>query len=220
MKPASHHSNARVQLEAVSLRYPAAQGNTLSNVAFELVHDGSAIAIVGPSGSGKSSFLSLLGGLIRPTTGKVVAHSRLGQPCVPLDVVSWVFQTTNSLPRRSVRDNAALAAFAVLPRTEALAAASICLERVGLGAIQQRQARHLSGGELQRLGVARALASDAPFMILDEPTGQLDSLTSETVLDAVFAQHEVSRVRATHDTKVMERCDVVYHLDAGRIVRH
>jgi ABC-type lipoprotein export system ATPase subunit len=130
-----------------------------------------------------------------------------------------VFQTTNALPRRTALDNAALGAHSRLRRPDAVALAAECLEKVGLAARAASAARNLSGGELQRLGVARALASNRPFMILDEPTGQLDNATSTIVLDAIFAQTDVTMVIASHDPAIMERCDTVYTVIDGQVIR-
>jgi len=212
-------SSARIRLDGISQHYRRAQYPTLTNVSFTLEHDGSTIAIAGPSGSGKSTLLSILGGLQRPSSGSVTATSTTGTACQPLDAVAWVFQTTNALPRRSTLDNAALGAHSRLRRPEAFALAAECLERVGLAPHSASAARNLSGGELQRLGVARALATKRPFMILDEPTGQLDNATSTSVLNAIFAQTDVSMVIASHDPAIMERCDTVYTVIDGQVIR-
>lgn len=212
-------SPARIRLDNITHRYRRAHYPTLTDVSFTLEHDGSAIAVAGPSGSGKTTLLSILGGLQLPSQGTVSATNTTGATCPPLDVVAWVFQTTSALPRRSALDNAALGAHSGLPREAAIALAFESLERVGLAAHVNRAARHLSGGELQRLGIACALATTRPFMILDEPTGQLDNATSRSVLDAIFDQTEVSKVIATHDPAIMDRCETVYLVVDGQVER-
>jgi ABC-type lipoprotein export system ATPase subunit len=212
-------SHARIELNKITHMYPDASNQTLTDISFTLQHNGKTIAVAGPSGSGKSTFLSILGGLQRPTGGHIEAHLLTGELCSPLDVVAWVFQTTNALPRRSTRANVALGAHANMRSAEASRLAEQCLDCVGLSAYSQRQARHLSGGELQRLGIARALAAGRPFMILDEPTGQLDAATSTSVLDAIFGQTTVSKVIATHDAAVMDRCDTVYIVNNGQLIQ-
>lgn len=212
-------SSARIRLDGVSQHYRRARYPTLTNVSLALEHDGSTLAIAGPSGSGKSTLLSIIGGLLQPSSGNVTATGRTGTPCQTLDAVAWVFQTTNALPRRTALDNAALGAHSRLRRPDAVALAAECLEKVGLAARAASAARNLSGGELQRLGVARALASNRPFMILDEPTGQLDNATSTIVLDAIFAQTDVTMVIASHDPAIMERCNTVYTVIDGQVIR-
>jgi ABC-type lipoprotein export system ATPase subunit len=212
-------SPARIRLDGVSQHYRRARYPTLTNVSLTLEHDGSTLAIAGPSGSGKSTLLSIIGGLMQPSSGNVAGIGTTGTPCQTLDAVAWVFQTTNALPRRTALDNAALGAHSRLRRPDAFALAAECLAKVGLAAHAASAARNLSGGELQRLGVARALATNRPFMILDEPTGQLDNATSTIVLDAIFAQTDVTMVIASHDPAIMERCDTVYTVIDGQVIR-
>ncbi len=181
------------------------------------VEQGESVAILGPSGSGKSTLLSVLGGLVRPTAGSARAEEDDGAPRPLRIVTSWVLQTVNVLPERSVLDNVVVAGLTCgLPRAQARADAIDRLESVGLGDRLGDPARLLSGGEVQRVVIARALASARPFVLADEPTGQLDRATSDIVLDALFTTAGgAGVVVVTHDPLVAARCDRTTRIDNG-----
>jgi len=191
------------------------------------VASGEAVALMGPSGSGKTTLLSIMGLLTRPVSGFVaVDGSRLPQRGWRLDAAraelfSWIFQTVNVLGQRTATDNAALGLVARgVPRSRAAQQANTALAAVGLAGRNRDEVAKLSGGELQRVCIARAMAAVPRFVLADEPTGQLDHATSELVVNALWeARHsDTALVIATHDPMVAQRCDRVIGLVGGHAV--
>jgi predicted ABC-type transport system involved in lysophospholipase L1 biosynthesis ATPase subunit len=190
------------------------------------VDDGDTVAVVGPSGSGKSTLLAVLGLLLAPSSGTV----RLGDPphaVGPADRprlgsrIGWVFQGSNALLGRTVVDNVALPL--VLDghrRSVAEQRAVGALGLVGLAGFADRPARSLSGGELQRMCIARAVVGEPDVLLADEPTGQLDATNSALVADALVAgaTHRSCLVLVTHDPAVAARCGRRLALQLGRLV--
>ncbi|MFU8840255.1 MAG: ABC transporter ATP-binding protein [Nitriliruptoraceae bacterium] len=197
----------------------------LSDIDLQL-EKGEVTAVVGPSGSGKSTLLSIVGGLIEPSQGWI----RLGDGprCRALRSlayrrsVGWVFQTTNALGHRNVLDNVALP-LRMRGQTEAVAMqrASSLSERFGLASVAEARAADLSGGELQRLCIARALATDPDVIVADEPTGQLDSATTDDIGQALLTAAAAGAcvLIATHDAQLAGFADEQYHLAGGRLSR-
>jgi len=206
----------RLVADSVEVRYPRAARQVLAGADLT-VDEGETVAIIGPSGSGKSTLLSVLGGLVRPTGGEVRVE---GTDDGPRDVSAWVLQTVNVLPERSVLDNVTLGGLAQgLTRVDAEIDAAARLDAVGLGARLADPVRVLSGGEVQRVVIARALASGRPFILADEPTGQLDRATSAVVLDALFTTAGgAAVVVVTHDSEVAARCGRVARIEDGMVV--
>ena len=180
------------------------------------VDGGEVVAIAGPSGSGKTTLLALLGGLLPVRHGRVTVFDA-GAEHPPAGRVAWVLQTVNVLADRTVLDNVCLGAYSRnLGRAGAVVEAGRWLDVVGLGGRGGDPVRVLSGGEVQRVVIARALASGRPVLLADEPTGQLDAATTDTVLSVLFDRsHGRSVVVVTHDPAVASRCDRVYHLRNG-----
>ncbi len=205
------------------MRYPRTTRDVLDGASFA-IERGRSAAILGPSGSGKSTLLSVLGGLVRPGAGVVRVELGSGAvdraPVALRDATAWVLQTTNVLPERSALENVVVAALTQHgDRRRARAEAERRLESVGLADRAYDTARVLSGGELQRVVIARALASGRPFVLADEPTGQLDRSTSAMVLDALLrSSGDAGVVIVTHDPEVAARCDVMVRIDDGRVV--
>ncbi|GIW19928.1 MAG: ABC transporter ATP-binding protein [Chloroflexota bacterium] len=179
------------------------------------------LAIVGPSGSGKTTLLSIMGGLLQPTEGEVVLDGFVvGREELPSGSLSWIFQTINLLGRRTALDNVALGLLALgYSVDEARERARTMLETVGLRGLEDRPAMTLSGGEAQRVGVARALVGRPRYVLTDEPTGQLDRSTSLLVADALFTARPAGTaiVVASHDPLLADRCRRRYELVDGRL---
>ena len=190
------------------------------------VRAGEAVAILGASGSGKSTLLGLLAGLDVPTSGRVwIAGSDLfavdedGRARLRGQMVGFVFQSFQLLPALTALENAMLPL--ELSRGErAEERARAMLTRVGLADRLGHYPRQLSGGEQQRVAVARAFVTEPRLLFADEPTGNLDSETGEHVIDLLF---EVNRERGTtlvlvtHDPDLAKRCDRRLHIAAGAI---
>lgn len=188
-----------------------------------LVQAGEYVAVMGPSGSGKSTFLHLLGLLDRPTLGRYLIGGqdtrRLGEAQLARlrnRRLGFVFQAFNLLPRTSVLENVSLPLeYAGVPAKERVARARALLERVGLGDRERHQPNQLSGGQQQRVAIARALALDPAAILVDEPTGNLDSQAAAEILSVFDELHQEGRtiVLVTHDLQVASRADrrIVFH---------
>lgn len=208
----------RLVARGVSYTYPRGDHAVLQGVDFD-IPAGTSAAIIGPSGSGKTTLLSLMGNLLPMQAGSIEAIAADGSSRPVFETASWVLQTVSLLPDRTAADNVAVGAYAdgATP-ADARSRAAEYLAVVGLAGREDDPARILSGGEAQRVAVARALASRRPIILADEPTGQLDAHTSATVLDAIFgANGRRSVVVVTHDPDVAERCDMVLELRHGVI---
>jgi putative ABC transport system ATP-binding protein len=189
---------------------------------------GEFVALVGPSGCGKSTFLHLCGAMDRPTSGRVrlenVALDELSDDAltkVRRERVGFVFQLFNLLPTLTVLENVALPLLLAGTRSgDADGAARRVLERVGLGRRLGHQPRQLSGGEMQRVAVARALVHEPALLIADEPTGSLDSENGRLVLDLLTALNRetgVAMLLATHAPEVAQAAGRVLHMRDGRV---
>lgn len=195
-----------MRIEATELSIAYGERIVLQSLSLT-IETGATLAVTGASGSGKSTLLAALAGLIRPTSGTVQAHP---PPTDLLGAVCWVPQGSNSLPNRSALANVMIGGLASgLRRDEAHRLAHESLESVGLSDHVSALARTLSGGELQRVAVARAMCSQRPFIFADEPTGSLDKAASSDVAAAlqVAANHGKGVVIATHDLAVASQAD-------------
>jgi putative ABC transport system ATP-binding protein len=183
---------------------------------------GDAVALFGPSGSGKSTLLHLLAGLDRPTSG-VIEWPALGhRPPLPPHEVGVVFQSPSLIPAIDVRDNVALPLLlAGADRESAAFAADEALTRVGLGALAGRLPDELSGGQGQRVTLARVLASRPRLILADEPTGQLDLETASHVVDILLeaaVELHAGLLISTHDPAVAERARRSWTMTDGRLI--
>lgn len=193
----------RIDLDSVSFRYRGGDP-VVSDLSLCLSGPGS-VALVGPSGSGKTSLLALLGGLLRPSSGTVRWNGR-GRP----GRAAWVLQSGNFLGARTVLDNVALGALSAgVTRTQAESDALRLIDAVGLGGLGHRIASTLSGGQAQRMCVARAITARSEFVLADEPTAQLDGRTTASVADVMFdlVAKSALLVVATHDVDVARLAD-------------
>lgn len=176
-------------------------------------------ALIGPSGSGKSTILSVLAGLRRPTRGNAWwVDDDGGRRAPDAQAIAWVPQGANSLPRRSVLANVMIGPLATgQDRATALRAAAGALASVGLAHLANQRARTLSGGELQRVAVARALASGREVIFADEPTASLDRASAVKVAEAITAPRAGRLlVIATHDAELIDRAQHVIDLGHSR----
>jgi putative ABC transport system ATP-binding protein len=187
---------------------------------------GTRVAIAGPSGSGKTSLLLLLAGLERPAAGRVAMDGvDLGTldadalADLRRDRVGIVFQSFHLLPSLSALDNAALP-LQMAGRRDARDAARAMLMRVGLGDRLHHRPSELSGGEQQRVAIARALVHRPRLLLADEPTGNLDDQTADSVRDLLFELNRdlgTTLVLVTHDLSFAARCDRVLRLHDGKL---
>jgi putative ABC transport system ATP-binding protein len=226
---ASDPSPAVVRTEAVGKRYRsgAAEVWAVRDVSLDIV-PGEVVAIVGPSGSGKTTLLNLLGALDHPTAGSVWFGDRTISSLSDDEAadfrrrrVGFVFQFFNLLPEICAWENVAVPALLdgerlsrARPRAERL------LADAGVDGVAERRPDELSGGEQQRVAVARALMLDPPLVLADEPTGNLDSDNGTAIL-ALFrtiAAEGRAVVVATHDASVSDHADRVIELRDGNVV--
>jgi len=200
--------------------------NILRGITLEIA-SGEITAVVGPSGAGKSSLMMVAGGLERATTGKVEV---VGRDLGPLDDdararlrrdhLGIVFQGFHLIPTMTALENVALP-LEFAGRGDAFEAAQAALERVGLGHRLRHYPAQLSGGEQQRVAVARAFVGRPKLLLADEPTGNLDGATGKQVMDLLFdlarAEH-ATLILITHDMTLAERCDRILRIADGLVV--
>jgi lipoprotein-releasing system ATP-binding protein len=189
---------------------------------------GERVAIVGPSGAGKTTLMHILGGLDRPTTGTVhfageEIFSFKGQMLDEFRnrTIGFVFQFNQLLPEFTALENVMLPALiARLPKEEARARATTLLGEVGLGHRLRHKPGELSGGEQQRTAIARALIMNPPLLLADEPSGNLDSVTSAEILALLNGLHQarnLTMVIVTHSETLANRLDRIVRVVDGRI---
>ena len=192
------------------------------------VSEGEFTCIVGESGSGKSTLMNTIGLLDRPTSGEyfirgfdVAKLSDDDLSHISNRQIGFVFQTYNLIARTSSLDNVAMPMlYAGVPLKERRARAAELLELVGMKKRMNHDPSELSGGQKQRVAIARALANDPAIILADEPTGALDSQTSQTVMDIFHKLHEergCTILMITHSNKLAEECDRILTLVDGRI---
>jgi len=213
----------RYVLEGAEQAVEALRGVTLTVGAGELV------AIMGASGSGKSTLLNILGCLDRPTTGTYLLDGvdvgRLdadGRAELRNRRIGFVFQSFNLLPRTTARENVALPlVYGDVPLAHHRARASDALAAVGMSALAERTPSQLSGGQQQRIAIARALVTHPKVILADEPTGNLDTATSDEIVGLLCAlnrEQGLTIVVVTHEPEVAAATERVVVLRDGRVV--
>ena len=203
--------------------------HALNGVDFE-IYKGEFCAIVGTSGSGKSTLLNMLAGLEKPTRGEVVLNGEHMEKINEEQLVrfrrenvGFIFQSFNLLGTLDAVENVALPlTFRGVPRNVRLKKANHMLDLVKLTKYKKHLPNQMSGGQQQRVGVARALVSDPKIIFADEPTGNLDSHTSEDVMhlmQQIVREQKRTLVMVTHDNHLAEYADRVFHIIDGNIVK-
>ncbi len=217
-----------IELNNLSMSYALEHGrlDVLRNVDLA-VADGDTLAIVGPSGSGKTTLLVLLAGLEPPFSGSVKLDGHtLGDldedalADLRRDRIGIVFQSFHLVPSLTALGNVALP-LEIAGADNTRARSSAMLERVGLAGREDHYPRQLSGGEQQRVAIARALVHQPKLLLADEPTGNLDLHTGETIIDLLFelnADSGSTLVLVTHDEAVAARCQRVVRLHDGSLI--
>lgn len=220
---------AFIRLERVSKVYEMGKTRliALRDVTLE-IEQGAFVAIVGPSGSGKSTLLNLIAGIDKPTTGRVSVGSVVVSALDENELAKWrgenvglVFQFFQLLPTLTALENVMLpmhfrGAYAGRQRERAM----MLLESVGLASRAEHLPSELSGGEQQRVAIARALANDPPLLLADEPTGNLDTATSQEIVCLLSEVHRRGKtvVMVTHEPELAALAQRVLHMRDGQLV--
>lgn len=204
------------------LTYTALKGITFG------INKGEMVAIIGPSGSGKSTTMHILGALDSPTSGKYTLNrhdvSKLNDEHLAKIrnmEIGFVFQAFNLLPRTTVLDNVILPLlYSGLNREQATPKAITALKDVGLGDKVHNRSNQLSGGQIQRVAIARAIVTSPAIILADEPTGNLDTVTSMEVMRTFQKMHAEGKtiIIITHEPEIAAFCSRVIALKDGKIV--
>ncbi|MCP4654887.1 MAG: ABC transporter ATP-binding protein [bacterium] len=222
---------AVVKIEAAKKTYrqgmvevPALRGVDLE------VGRGDFLAFAGPSGSGKTTLLNLIGGLARPTSGRIsiegenlaaLSKSRLSE--LRLHRIGFIFQAYNLIPVLTAYENAEFVLLLQkVDKEERREKVMSLLESVGLAGLENRFPRELSGGQQQRVAIARAIVASPAIILADEPTANLDSKTAAQLLDTMERlnrEHQATFLFSTHDPAVMKRARTLVYLRDGQIER-
>jgi lipoprotein-releasing system ATP-binding protein len=223
---------SRPVLEAIGLakRYPSGAGQltVFQDVSFQL-HKGESVALVGESGAGKSTLLHLLGALDAPTEGRILfgdlVVNEAGEKALDAyrnSAVGYVWQSYHLLPEFTALENVIMPRLIAGESREQAAPRGLkWLGRVGLADRATHRSGELSGGEQQRVAVARALVGEPQLLLADEPTGNLDDRTSEELIAQLFELQRsegLTMVVATHNISFAQRCDRVYRIASAALV--
>ncbi|MBL8178069.1 MAG: ABC transporter ATP-binding protein [Bryobacterales bacterium] len=218
-----------IRTESLTKRYPSGQTEIVVFQDLHLeVHQGERVAIVGESGTGKSTLLHLLGGLDRPTSGRVffgaqditqLADSSLSD--FRNRQIGFVWQSHNLLPEFTALENVMMPLLIRgVPPSQASPQAAGKLAEVGLSARGHHRAGELSGGEQQRVSLARALVASPKVLLADEPTGNLDYRTAGSIvslLESLHDHHGLTSIVVTHNLEFAKRCHRVLSLEKGQL---
>lgn len=231
-QPASTQANpGKIVVETIDLHrtYDGVEPVHAVNGVSLQITSGEFTAIVGPSGSGKTTLLNIIGGLDRPNSGEVhvagVNLSNMPEAQLTdfrLNNIGFVFQAYNLIPVLTAKENIEFTMLLQKVDKEARTArSSELLEAVGIGGLGHKRPNQMSGGQQQRVAVARALAPKPTFVLADEPTANLDSHSTTTLLDIMFELNEkegTTFIFSTHDQRVIDRARRVITLEDGEIV--
>jgi len=224
-------NNCLLQLENVSKTYQKGEHQLYALNSFDLqIYKSEVLSVIGRSGSGKSTLLNLIGGLDRPTEGKILFegndlakfnHTELAR--YRKSSAGMIFQSFNLINAYSALDNVILAlTFGGLARKKRKDRAESLLKLVGLSGRFHHKPSELSGGEAQRVAIARALANNPRIILADEPTGNLDSTTSKEIIEILHKlnhEQEITLILVTHDIEIAEQVSHRYiRLMDGKIV--
>jgi putative ABC transport system ATP-binding protein len=218
-----------IRLQGVTKQYQMGDQTVHALQGIDLEIDrNEMIAFIGASGSGKSTMMNIVGCLDRPSSGEYWLNGREVATMSGDDLarvrnqeIGFIFQSFHLLPRASALDNVAQPLiYRGVPLRERLALAEQALQRVGLGARVHHRPNELSGGQRQRVAIARALVGNPSILLADEPTGNLDSSTSEEIMELIRAVHAGGQtvVMVTHEPEIAEQCQRVVRLRDGRVV--
>ena len=198
-----------------------------NHISFQ-IHKGEFVAIVGQSGSGKSTCMNIIGCLDVPTSGTYLLDGQdVGQmnknqlAAIRNRMLGFIFQQYNLLPKLTLMENVEVPLmYAGMPRSERHERAKVALEMVGLGDKLRHKPAQLSGGQQQRVSIARALAGDPAVILADEPTGALDSHTGREVLTMLQQLHAAGNtvVLITHDNSIAVQAQRIIRLEDGRVI--
>jgi putative ABC transport system ATP-binding protein len=221
--------NAVLQVKDLRKTYLMGQVRVeaLRGVTFD-IDRGELVSILGPSGSGKSTLLNMIGALDRPTSGDIVIEGVDASTLSDNKLaemrkrVGFVFQFFNLIPRLDAKANVELPlAIAGVPSRERTKKAEEALKRVGLSDRMRHKSSELSGGERQRVAVARALVTEPSFLLMDEPTGNLDSVSAGEMMDLVVdlnSSKNMTAVIVTHNQEISDRTKRTMRMRDGCIV--
>ncbi len=220
-----------VRIEDVSKVYTRGGENVhaLRAVSIDIAR-GEYLSIMGPSGSGKSTLFNMIGGLDTPTAGQVFIDGyRLSDlssrqlAWVRCRRIGFIFQSFNLIPSMTALENVAIARiFAGIPPARARRDAAQTLERVGLGHRLHHTPEQVSGGQQQRIAIARALVNQPSIILADEPTGNLDLHTGEEIISLIGnmkTEFGITVIAATHDMKMLSASDTVVWIKDGAVDR-
>ena len=193
-------------------------------------NEGEFAAIVGPSGSGKTTLLNILGGLDKPTSGEItIGNVKINElpPSKLIDFrlhnIGFVFQAYNLIPVLTAKENVEfIMDLQGRPKAEKEKRTRELLEQVGLGDRLNSRPNRLSGGQQQRVAVARALASRPKFVLADEPTANLDSKSTENLLDIMEKlnrEENITFIFSTHDSRVVKKARRVITIEDGKVIK-